>query len=497
MKKIVYLLFVIVAILMGCEKKEETLKMVIPIKTGFKSLAPLRDVSASTKGVMRNMHLGMLEYDVDSKEVKEALAKSYFLDEKTKSITMILREGTKFHNTKDITIDDIKYSYERVAGKDGKAPISSLLSNSLEDIDIINDKTIKMSFNENISLSQIIFEVIDTFIIPKDVSEEEQEKKPIGAGPYKFVEYVPGEKIVLSAFKDFYKGVGDVKEVTFKIFPDTSSQLMAFQAGELDLLQITSDNRKIVEKVSGSSIYDGLANDVRTMFLNHEFEAFKNKEVREAIELGIDKNRLVNILAKDSGVALSTHMSPYMRDYIENIPIQVKDIVKAKELLKNSGYENLSFTLKVVGENSFDNTMAVIIKEELSSIGVNVEIHSLPWTNYFTEVYREHNYEAALLQIVGYPDPYRVLSRYGSMASGNMPQYKNIEIDNLLKEAFNQNSKEEEVKAYKRIQKILTDEVVSIWIMDQGISIALSKKFTNYKAYPFTFIDIFNIKKRG
>lgn len=497
MKKIGYLLYLIFFVFIGCEKKNEDLSMVVPIKAGFKSLAPLRDVSASTKEVMRNMHLGMLEYDIETKGPKEALAKSYILDEKDKSITMTLRENIKFHNDKDITVEDVKYSYERMAGILGEVPISALLNKSLEKIDILDDKTIKLTFNKNISSSQIIFEVIDAFIVPKDIAENEHEKNPVGAGPYKFVEYVPGEKIVLSAFNDFYKGTADVKKVTFRIFPDTSSQIMAFQSGELDLIQITSDNRKIIEKVSESSIYDGLANDVRTMFLNHEFEPFKNKDVRKAIELGIDKERLVNILAKDSGTSLSTHMSPYMEEYIQNIPIEKKDISRAKELLKNSGYENLSFTLKVVSENSFDNTMAVVIKEELSSIGVNVEIQSLPWTNYFTEVYRGYQYEGALLQIVGYPDPYRVLSRYGSNSSGNMPRYKNLEIDNLLQKAFNESSKSEEIKYYKNIQNILYDNTVAIYLMDQGVSMGLSKKFTNYKAYPFAFIDIFSIKKRG
>ena len=207
-------------------------------------------------------------------------------------------------------------------------------------------------------------------------------------------------------------------------------------------------------------------------------------------------DRVVENLALPKAEKLYTHMSPYLKEIYENsveksYPYNPE---KAKELLKEAGYSNLNFTLTTISENTFENDLALFIKEDLSKVGVEVKINPIPWGQYLPEVYRGHKYEAALLRVAGYPDPQRILQRYETNYSSNMGNYSNKEVDNLLKEATQTYDSERKIEIYKEIQTLLNRDIASVYLLDQGVAIALSSKYTGYKTYPFAFIDVSTIK---
>ena len=484
--------------LSGCkeEKVEDKTKIIIPIKVGFNSIAPDTDVSAATKEVIRNMNTGLIKFDPDSKTLVPALAKSYEIKNNGRTYIFKLRDDIFFHNNKKITPEDVKYSFERVSGINTGKVIVGEWNKKLESINVLDENTIEINIKDSEHSSSDIYNITDVSIIPKGISENELEKNPIGAGPYKFVEYIPGQKIVLEAFENYYLGVPEIEEVEFKIYKEGASRLLSFKNGEIDFLPLNLESLKEVTKDKNIEVISSLGNDVNILYLNNSFKAFQNKKVRQAIWEAIDMDRIIENLALPKAEKLYTHMSPYLKEFYKNsleknYPYNPE---KAKELLKEAGYSNLSFTLTTISENTFENDLALFIKEDLAKIGVNVSINPIPWGQYLPEVYKAHRYEAALLRVAGYPDPQRILQRYETNYSSNMGNYSNQKVDLLLKEATETYNTSRRIDIYKEIQTLLNEDIASIYLMDQGVAIALSSKYTGYKTYPFAFIDVSTIK---
>ena len=487
--------------LSGCkdEKSEDSTKMIIPIKVGFNSIAPDTDVSAATKEVIRNMNSGLIKFDPDSKKVVPALAESYEIKNGGKTYIFKLRDNIKFHNGKNITPEDIKYSFERVSGINNGKAIVGEWNKKLESVNVLDNNTIEINIKDNLKSSSDIYNIADVSIIPAGISEDQLEKNPIGAGPYKFIEYIPGQKIVLKAFDDYYLGAPEVKEVEFKVYKEGAGRLLSFKNGEIDFLPLNLESLKEVEKDKNIEIVSSLGNDVNVLYLNNSFKPFQDKNVRQAIWQAIDMDRIVKNLALPKTEKLYTHMSPYLKEIYENsveksYPYNPE---KAKELLKESGYSNLNFTLTTISENTFENDLALFIKEDLAKIGIDITINPIPWGQYLPEVYKGHKYEAALLRVAGYPDPQRILQRYETNYSSNMGNYSNKEVDILLKEATQTYDEQKKIDIYKKIQILLNKDIASIYLIDQGVAVALSSKYTGYKTYPFAFIDVSTIKLKN
>ncbi|SJZ41948.1 peptide/nickel transport system substrate-binding protein [Cetobacterium ceti] len=499
MKKIFMILTLIVTFifLAGCsDEKDLKDRMVIPIKTGFASIAPDSDIAGATKEVIRNLNSGLLRFDPDKNKLVPGLAKSYEIKNGGKSYIFTLRENLKFHNGKIITPEDVKYSFERVAGLKTGKPIVGDWQMNLKDVKVLDKNRVEIDIKDGQEKSSDIYDLADVAIIPEGISEKELEKHPIGAGPYEFVEYIPGQKLVLKAFKDYYLGEPEIKEVEFRVYKEGASRLIAFKNGDINFLPLTNETEKEFKNDKNVTLISGLQNDITLLYLNNSYEPFKNKKVREAIWRGIDIDRIIKGIGLSSSVKVGSHMSPGLDEYfkkgLENKYSYNPEI--AKKLLKEAGQSNLKFTINTIAENNFDNDAALFIKEDLKKIGVEVEIVPIPLSQYLPTVFRNHEYQGAILRIIGYPDPYRILNRYRTGDLSNMGEYSNKKIDELLEKASKEYNKEENIKIYKEIQNILNEDIGGIYLMDQGRVVALSPQFTGYKMYPFAYIDVSSIK---
>lgn len=500
MKKI-FLAALLAVSLLGCGESDksssEKPRMVVPIKVTFSSIAPNADISGATKEVVRNMNQGLLRFDLDQKKIVPAIAEEMKIEDNGKSYIFTLREEVKFHNGKTVTPEDVKHSFERVAGLDGHKVLEANWSKMLESVEVLDSKTVKINIKDDAKSTSAIYDIADVFIVPDGISEEELERNPVGAGAYKFVEYLPGEKIVMESFEDYFLGAPEVKEVEFKYYGEGSARVLAFKNGEIDFLPLLVENKDEVMKDKNVEIVSNLANDVNVLYLNNSNPKFADARVRKAVWHGIDMERIIKNLTLGSAVKLGSHMSPYLAEYyqpgLENrYPYNPE---KARELLKEAGYDNgFKFTLTTISENTFENDMALFMKEDLARAGIEVEINPIPWGQYLPEVYRGHKYEGAILRIIGYVDPYMTLKRYASADSGNMAEYKNPKVDELLKKARTTYDEKEREDIYKEIQVILNEDAASVFMLDQGYDVALSPKFTGYRNYPFAFTDISTIK---
>ena len=486
----------------------------------FTLISPLGDVSANTKLVLRNLHEGLYHYNTDgsltdgvTESIEMTHAEPYIIAEIT------LRDDVFFHNGDPLTADDVKYSIERLSGLvdgitaddvTGAGYWPNLMNPQAEEdeeepaqgsIEVHDERTLTLTMNDQYGILTTMYTMADAWLVPDGYSEDDQKSHPVGLGPYEFVEYQTGNMVRMTRFEDYYGEKPDVKNVEFHKYADEATLPIAFQSGEIDVLALTRETYDTYEQ-QDLYIHEGLSNDVRAMYFNmREDSVFHdNKDLRLAIQHGIDKEKMNLTLTNGRGTVLNTHMTPFLStyynedldDYYPHDPEQARDYLEA------AGYaDGFDVTLKTVAENVVEQDMAVLIQEDLAEVGINVTIDAVPWTTYYEEVYRGFNFDLTILNVVGYPDPSRVLSRYLSTSSGNLGGYQNDELDDLLNEARQAEDQEGlAVDNYKEVQRILTDESVAVYLIDPGVQTVLSKDYEGFVNYPFAFTDVSRVEYR-
>jgi len=497
-RKIFLFVFVLVAISFGCGKKEENkvagkteTKKEEPkiIKTAMSmdldSLNPYKVVSSSSEEIIFNVFEGLV-MPSENGGIINAIAESYTVSEDGLKYTFKIRKGIKFHNGNTLDMKDVEYSLNRMSGKDG-SPMSKSVFENLDKITVENDSEISMMlFKPN---SSFIYHMTEA-IVP-DENKDSLDKVAIGTGPFKVTEYDKEQKIVLERFDDYWGEKAHLDKVEVFVTPNADTAFLKLMSGEINFLQYI--NSKRVSEIKDYNIISSSQNMIQVMALNHKHAPFDNPKVRKAINLAVDKEKIISAIMDGYGEVAETHMGQSMKELI--IPkLGIKrDVEKAKELLKEAGQENLTFTIKVAGNYSVHVNTAQMIAEQLRAAGITVKIETIEWASWLDDVYNKRNYEATIIGLSGKLDPDAVLKRYSTPYSKNFFNYSNPEYDELISKANIASDYQERIKLYKRAQEILRDDNVAVYIMDVHNVVALKKGFGNYIFYPLPYINFSKI----
>lgn len=246
---------------------------------------------------------------------------------------------------------------------------------------------------------------------------------------------------------------------------------------------------KRVNELKNFKTVSGAQNTVQLLALNNKFEPFSHKEVREAINLAVDKDAIIKNVMGGLGIKLETNMSPIMKKYcIENIG-ETRDVEKAKELLAKAGYSDLTFTVRVPSNYIMHVNTAQVIAEQLKEVGVTMNIETVEWATWLSDVYGGRKHEATIVGLTGKLDPYSILRRYVSDYPKNFYNYSNPEYDKLIAEAKLSPDENKRIENYKRAQEILRENNVAVYIMDPELITAMDKNIEGFVYYPLSFIN--------
>ncbi len=454
------------------------------------NLDPMLSAATDTSSVMMNVFEGLLGFN-EKGEFIPAIAESYTISDDQLAYTFILKKGIRFHDGKDCTAKDVKYTYEKLAGLSGGQPLNSTLSQNLVKVEtpdeytaVLTLKTMDAGFLSKATIS----------IVEEDY--ENNSTQPIGTGPFKFVEYIQGQKIVLEKNEN-YSTIKDrmptIDKAEFKIMTDENARLMALKSGDLDIAGVSTDN--IAALGDSFSIVQGPQNMVQVMALNNSVEPLNNLKVRQAVCYAIDKEEIIASVVQGSGTRVDSFLSPSMTAYYNNdLKVYNVDLEKAKELLKEAGYEN-GFELTVTVPSNYQTHVntAQVIKNQLEKIGIHVNIELVEWAQWLENVYTNAQYEATIIGHSGKLDPQDFLNRFSSTYDKNYFKFSNTAYDELIAKAAATTDQTERAAAYKECQQLLIDEAASVYIQDPNIVFAVSGKVSGLKIYPVTFFNMSDI----
>ena len=483
--------------LIGCsgDKAKDSSEIVVGIPQDLEdSLDPHKALAAGTKEILFNVYEGLLKPDSQGNNIP-AVAESYTVSEDLMTYTFKLRDGIKFHNGKNVTADDVKYSIDKFAGiSDGSEPLVSAFS-VIEKVNIIDDKTVDVVLNTPDTDLPTYLAMVSAAIIPKD--NENPDTVAIGTGPYKYVSRSPQENIICEAFDDYWGEKANIKNVTFKVEANADSIVMDLLGGSIDFYaRLTIDQVKQLN--DEFSVYEGTMNLVQALYLNNNVKPFDDVRVRQALSYATDVDEILDITAEGKGTKIGSSMFPAFGKYYDESLSELypTDIEKAKELLKEAGYENgFNMTITVPSNYQPHIDVAQVLAEQYKKIGVNAEIQLVEWNSWLSDVYTGRNFESTVIGVdAAYLAASALLSRFESTAANNFINFKSDAYDKAYNKTLTTADDDERTALYLECERILADEAANVYIQDLPEYVVLNKKFTGYEFYPLYVQDIAKLK---
>ena len=450
------------------------------------SLDPYQSTAAGTREVMFNVFEGLVKPDSDGNFV-EAVASKVEVSEDGLTYSFTLRDGVVFHNGATCTTDDVLYSFETCAA-------TSVYSNVVEALSAIVEKAVEgnvISFTLAEPNSDFLSMVSSVYILPKGYTE--QETKPVGTGPFKYVSRSVQENFVLERHGDYYGQPAGVSKVIYKIYEDANALITALDSGALDLVaHLTID--QVNSLSNGYEILEGTMNLVQAIYLNHRVEPFDNEKVRQALCYAIDVDAMLELTAEGHGTKVGSSMYPSFGKYFDPELAQAypHNVEKAKQLLKEAGYENgFTFTIKVPSNYQPHVDSAVVLVEQLKQAGIDARIEQIDWNTWLTDVYANREFEAT---VVGFDasilSPTALLARWVSGSSKNMIGFNDAEYDQTYAQAVTTVDDAEQTALFKRCLAILSETAANVYTQDLADFVAVNPNLKGFEFYPLYVMDM-------
>ncbi|MBA2132735.1 ABC transporter substrate-binding protein [Capillibacterium thermochitinicola] len=469
------------------EKKAIENKVVVVIPQDPDYLDPHLASAAGTYEVMFNVYEGLLKPAPDG-TLLPALAERYTVSADGLTYTFYLRPGVKFHNGQTVTTADVQYSLERLMGTRTGQPLSPFFV-KVESVEVPDAARIILKLKE--VDASLLSNLTTASIVPKDY--QNLNTQPIGTGPFRFVEYRPGQRVLLEKFDGYWQaGRPSLDQVEFRIIPDREAALIALKNGAVDIYPRIDINRT-AELGEDFSVLQDEQNLVQILAMNLKRKPFTDPRVRQAVNHAIDKDELIDLAAFGYGTKLGSGLSPAMPAYYEPglEDLYPPDPEKARQLLAEAGYPNgFRAKLTVPSNYPFHVDTAQIIVEQLKKVGIEVEIELVEWAVWLQRVYQGRDYEMTIIGLAGKLDPLPILIRYTSDYANNFFNYANAEFDRLYQQAAAESDEEKRATLYKKAQRILAEDAAAVFLMDPHYTVALRKELAGYQMYPIYVQDL-------
>lgn len=294
--------------------------------------------------------------------------------------TIRLKKGLEFHNGKTITADDVVFSAARLTDPELASPYASLVAPlDRTRIEKLDERTVRIHAKPGLGFIPLP----DTWvnfggIVPVDYHPI---KNPVGAGPYKFKAYYPGQGSLFTRFENYFKdGLPYADELEIIDFKDQTARLAALEAGQIDLANAVSPELKsLLVNNPRASLLSSATYGWQAFNMNVQSETFKDERVRRAFRLLADRKELVARVLNGEGRVANDLYSPQDPTFNHGIAQRELNVNEAKALLKSAGKEGLA--VELVTPASLTSS-ALVFAEQAKRAGVEVRVKKVDLATY-------------------------------------------------------------------------------------------------------------------
>lgn len=463
----------------------EKSEIVFAQKADIVSLDPHATNDSPSSNLTRQIYSSLVRTNVNM-EYEGDLAESWTVLSPTEW-EFKLRKGVKWHDGSDFKASDVKFSIERQQN----GPQVKHLVNMIKEVKVVDDYTVILVTDEPCGPLLANLAHSASRIVPEKACTEYGDtfaEHPTGTGPMKFVEWIPGDRVVLERFDDYFEGQPATERLVMKVIPEGTSRTIALETGEVDLiLDVEPIDKEKIEANSDLKLYEEMSNRIEWLSLNTKKAPFDNKLVRQAINYAIDKESVIVVATDGRGMVANTVIGPTVLGYNPDVKVYEYNPEKAKELLKEAGYPN-GFSTTLWSSSDVRNRSAEVIQANLAEVGITAEIELLEWGAYLDKTSAgEHDMHLlgwSNLTADGDGGIYPNFHSSSQGAAGNRCFFENAEVDRLLEAGRVETDISKRPKYYQDAQVIIMEEAPMVPLYFQPTEIAARADLQGVELHP-------------
>ena len=453
-----------------------------------------------------------------SRDYIPVLAERWQASSDKKVWTFFLRKGVKFHDGSPFNAEAVKVNVERLIG-----PQPQMMSKDymmlLDRVEVVNEYTIR--FHCKVAAAPFLDLIEQSYLAmvsPAALQKygKEIHQHPVGTGPYKFMEWVVGQKIVMSANKEYWKGPPKLDGIEILFVPDDLARVNMLQTGEvhvaynlpiplIDKLR-EGDKIKVTSYPTAELLY---------LILNCQATPTNDVRVRQAIRLAIDRRGIVKSILRDNALIGDSQVSEFTFGRYSADPV-LYDPKGVGKLLSEAGWidsdgdgirekggKKLTFNIRSPsGRYPMDQTVVEAIQTQLRGVGFDAKVILMEFGAFIGSIYRpvdKATGDSFMVSWSSRSDAWFALHKtsHSSMwmpAGSNANYYKNEEVDSLLDRAFVEMNPDKRWDLYKQVQIILHRDATSLPLWFMNSIVGFRKNVHGVTTMPIPVSDQFTVK---
>ncbi|MBI4597305.1 MAG: peptide-binding protein [Candidatus Omnitrophica bacterium] len=476
-------------------------------------LLPILASDSASGDIVGLLFNGLLKYN-ERLDIVGDLAESWDVSPDGMTITFVLRPNVRWHDGVPVTARDVRFTYQKLIDPAVPTPFSSNYA-LVKSVEVLDARTVRVTYREPFSpaLESWMIGVMPEHLLEHDdVSRTPLLRRPIGHGPYRFVRWKTGELIELAANPDYFEHRPWIDRYLYRVIPDQTTLFLELLTRGVDSTSLTPlqftklTNRPAISRSYQKFRYPSFG--FTYVGYNLADERFRDVRVRQAINLALDKQAIVDGVLYGLGQVAT---GPYPKEswaYDPSVIPAPRDLASAKRLLAAAGWADhdgdgvidkagapFRFTL-LTNQNEVRQQVAELIQQHLRTIGIEMNIRVVEWSVFVHEFIDKRRFEAVLLawNLSRDPDLFSLFhSSETKEGQYNFVGYANRDVDRLLEDGRRVFDRVERERIYHEVhRRLYEDQPYTFLFVSDALPIVASR-FRRVRATPIgighNFID--------
>jgi peptide/nickel transport system substrate-binding protein len=471
----------------GCRSGHKQGEMVAILEKRVTTFDPRVSPDSADERMRQLIFNGLTRKDEKFDPVPD-LAEKYEVAPDYKTVTFYLRPNVRFHNGRALSAADVKYTFSTMMTPGFKSSKRAELERDIASVETDPTNPLKITFKCNTPCPGLPNAILPVGIIPEGTSDQ-QAKRPVGTGPFKFESYSEEQEVILTAFNEYFEGPPSIKRLAIRIIPDNSTRESELLKGSADLA-INADFDPVtvetLQKAPGVKVDVTDGTNITHLGVNLQDPILKDRRIRKALAYAMDREAIIRDVLRGQAKPARSVLPPSQWAYEPNVTVYNHDPEQAKRLLSEAGKSNLKLSLKT-SPLSISRKIGEALQEQMRRVGIELELQSLERQK-LTQDMVEGNFQLYLNTLVGgnqSPDIFKPVYGSGSIPPNgqNRSRYINPQLDKLLDEAQTA-SRERRKEIFSQVQKILAEDLPQIYLWYPATIVVYRDRISNVKVDP-------------
>jgi peptide/nickel transport system substrate-binding protein len=345
----------------------------------------------------------LVQFQGSTTDIKPGLAKSWDISPDGLMYWFHLREGVTFHDGTPFDADAVKWNFDRWADEDNPYHTggdfeyyadTAGFADAIKTVDVVDPTTVQFALNFpqapfllNLALPAFVFASPTAMMADIDNAF----KNPVGTGPFKFAEWVPGDRIALDKNPNYWGEAANVDRVIVRTIPDNAARFLALRSGSIDMMEgANAEDLPAAKSDKNLSVLLRPAMNIGYIAFNFNMKPFDNVKVRQAVGAAINRAGIVEALYGGTGTVATQLIPDYMLGFAPDVKGPQYDPQHAKQLLAEAGMPNgftTDFWYMPVSRSYYPNPQAIAeaFKSDLAKVGITANLKTEDWGTYLDD----------------------------------------------------------------------------------------------------------------